>query len=149
MKGASFPFDNVLIERGSSVPIQRQLYAILRSGILRGRLSSGSSLPPTRAFAKQLGIGRNTVIAAYDQLLAEGFVDARQGSGTWVVQLEHKEAQQPSAPNLLGLSRRGEVIARRPQSRKNKLISGVPRERNLPVLHLGEDPGAQCPASWR
>ena len=137
MKSASFPFDNVLIERGSSVPIQRQLYAILRSDILRGRLSSGSSLPPTRAFAKQLGIGRNTVIAAYDQLLAEGFVDARQGLGTWVVQLEHKElAQQPSAPDLLGLSRRGEIIARRPQPSpspgKTNLHPGFPESETFP-----------------
>ena len=84
MKTASLPFDNLAIDRTSAVSIQRQLYAMLRSDILKGRLPNGFALPPTRAFAKQLGIGRNTVIAAYDQLLAEGFVEARQGLGTLV-----------------------------------------------------------------
>ena len=91
LRGASFPFDSVVIDRASPLPLQRQLYAILRADILKGRLANGFALPPTRALAKQLGIGRNTVIAVYDQLLAEGFVDARQGSGTFVTPLMHKE----------------------------------------------------------
>ena len=83
LRGASFPFDSVVIDRASPLSLQRQLYAILRADILKGRLANGFTLPPSRALAKQLGIGRNTVIAVYDQLLAEGFVDARQGSGTF------------------------------------------------------------------
>jgi GntR family transcriptional regulator / MocR family aminotransferase len=155
MKRASFPFDIIVIDRASSIPIQRQLYAILRSGILTGRLSSNSVFPPTRALAKQLGIGRNTVIAVYDQLLAEGFIDARQGLGTWVVELEHKEsAQQPSAPELLGLSRRGAMISSRPQPSpgpgKRNLHPGFPESETFPfstwarilarnARHRGED----------
>jgi GntR family transcriptional regulator/MocR family aminotransferase len=137
LKGASFPFDSVAIDRASPLPLQRQLYAILRADILKGRLANGFALPPTRALAKQLGIGRNTVIAVYEQLLAEGFVDARQGSGTFVTPLMHKEtARHPTAPDRLGLSRRGEVIASRPQPSphpgKANLQPGFPESETFP-----------------
>src|SRR5690348_13042920 len=79
-----FPFDLVVIDRTSSTPINRQLYSSLRASILEARLRPGFTLPPTRTFASQLGIGRNTVIAAYEQLEAEGYVQSSTGSGTWV-----------------------------------------------------------------
>ncbi|WP_415854229.1 PLP-dependent aminotransferase family protein [Sinomonas sp. G460-2] len=56
----------------------------LRAAIQSGRLAAGSLLPPTRALAADLGIARNTVSEAYGQLVAEGWLVARQGSGTRV-----------------------------------------------------------------
>ena len=66
------------------VPLHRQLYQGLRERILDGRLRSGERLPSTRALAGELGVGRNTVLEAFEMLLAEGYLEARTGSGTYV-----------------------------------------------------------------
>ncbi|WP_026411026.1 PLP-dependent aminotransferase family protein [Actinomadura oligospora] len=66
----------------------------LRTAIRIGRLGPGTRLPASRALAAGLGISRGTVRAAYDQLVAEGYLTARQGSGT-VVALR---AQAPPEP---------------------------------------------------
>ncbi|MGB1253706.1 MAG: PLP-dependent aminotransferase family protein [Candidatus Promineifilaceae bacterium] len=66
------------------LPLHRQLYESLRSGILSGRLRTGTRLPPTRALALELGVSRNTVSKAYTQLLTEGYLESRVGSGTHV-----------------------------------------------------------------
>ncbi|KIL99897.1 putative transcriptional regulator of pyridoxine metabolism [Paramagnetospirillum magnetotacticum MS-1] len=65
-------------------PLHRRLYLGLRDAILDGRLGEGSALPSSRALALHLGLARNTVLAAYDQLAAEGFTEARRGSATRV-----------------------------------------------------------------
>jgi GntR family transcriptional regulator / MocR family aminotransferase len=65
-------------------PLSRQLYSRLREAILSGALHSGEKLPSTREMSEQLGISRTVVLLAYDQLLAEGYVEGRAGSGTYV-----------------------------------------------------------------
>ena len=65
-------------------PMHSQLTRALRAGILRGQFPPRSRLPATRWLAAELGISRNTVLAAYEQLRAEGFVDGRVGSGSYV-----------------------------------------------------------------
>ena len=65
-------------------PMFRQLYVRLREAILSGSLRGGEKLPSTRDLAEQLGISRTVVLAAYDQLLAEGFGEGRRGSGTYI-----------------------------------------------------------------
>src|ERR1700690_4106666 len=82
----SLPFD-LLLERNRDEPIHRQIYSALRSHILEGRLGADVNLPGSRLLAQHLGVGRNTVLSAYDQLLAEGYVQARSGSGTFVAPL--------------------------------------------------------------
>lgn len=64
--------------------LYQQLYQSLRSAILAGQLSPGTRLPATRAMARELGISRNTVLLAYEQLLAEGYAVGQTGSGTYV-----------------------------------------------------------------
>ena len=61
-----------------------QVYRQLREAILDGRLRRGERLPPTRELARSAAVSRNTVSTAYERLLAEGFVTARVGSGTFV-----------------------------------------------------------------
>jgi GntR family transcriptional regulator / MocR family aminotransferase len=56
----------------------------LRAAIRSGQLVEGSRLPPSRAYADELGLSRGTVTAAFDQLIAEGYLVARRGSGTYV-----------------------------------------------------------------
>uniref|UniRef100_UPI000A59EA83 GntR family transcriptional regulator n=1 Tax=Variovorax boronicumulans TaxID=436515 RepID=UPI000A59EA83 len=62
----------------------RALHRQLRDAILDGRLQPGARLPATRALAQRLGVSRNTMLAAYDLLLSEGYLLARPGSGTYV-----------------------------------------------------------------
>ena len=64
--------------------MNRQVYAGLRQAILDGTFGPGSRLPSTRDLAEQLGISRTVIVLAYEQLLAEGYVIGRGGSGTYV-----------------------------------------------------------------
>ncbi|MFE9748165.1 PLP-dependent aminotransferase family protein [Saccharothrix saharensis] len=68
----------------------------LREAIRAGRLTPGARLPATRRLAVELGLARNTVAAAYDQLVAEGYLTARRGAGTRVAPLPRPTA--PTAP---------------------------------------------------
>jgi GntR family transcriptional regulator/MocR family aminotransferase len=72
------------VDSAGPEPLHRQLYAALRGAILDQRLRAGARLPSTRTLASLLGVARNTVHGAYDQLLAEGYLEARHGSGTYV-----------------------------------------------------------------
>ncbi len=65
-------------------PLNRAVYAALRQRILEGSISSGR-LPSSRALAEELCVSRNTVLFAYEQLAAEGYVETRRGAGTFVV----------------------------------------------------------------
>ncbi len=66
------------------VPLYWQLYLHLRAAILSDRLKKGMKLPSTRALASELHIPRNTVVNAYEQLLAEGYLESIAASGTFV-----------------------------------------------------------------
>lgn len=87
MKRVRLSLDMLSVDRRVREPMHRQIYAALRRSILDGRLKPNSLLPATRRLAEELGVGRNTVIAAYDALTAEGYLETRTGSGTWVVEL--------------------------------------------------------------
>src|SRR5579884_3154326 len=110
----------IIIDGSSPVPFHRQLYDHLRASILSGQLQAGTRLPSTRALAQDLGISRNTVTTAYDQLLAEGYIESRVGHGTTVVPLlpEHlinvaptHAAPLSATPAHPQLSQRGQLIA--------------------------------------
>ena len=64
--------------------LYQQLYQSLRSAILAGQLAPGTRLPATRTMARELGVSRNTVLLAYEQLLSEGYAVGQTGSGTYV-----------------------------------------------------------------
>lgn len=72
------------LDRGSRVSLFRQLDDHLRRTILCGQLKPGMRLPSSRVLAKDLGVSRPTVINAFEQLVAEGFLEARTGSGTFI-----------------------------------------------------------------
>jgi GntR family transcriptional regulator/MocR family aminotransferase len=72
------------VNRADNSPLFRQLYQQLRSAILSRRLRPGTKLPSTRELASQLGVSRSAAVAAYEQLLAEGYTSGRPGSGTYV-----------------------------------------------------------------
>ena len=84
---APLPFDLAGIQLDPRRGLARQLYQALRERILDGRLRSGTRLPAGRELAELLGVSRNTVCRAVDQLYAEGYVQARVGDGTYVAPL--------------------------------------------------------------
>jgi GntR family transcriptional regulator/MocR family aminotransferase len=89
-------------------PLYRQVYLGLREAILSGAFRAGEKLASTRDVAEQLGISRTIVLLAYDQLLAEGFVVGRSGSGTYVANGVTGSPPVPSANSAtLRLSRFG------------------------------------------
>lgn len=80
-------FNPAGIELDRKRGLTRQLYEALRQRVLDGRLASGTRLPASRDLAAALSISRNSVVRAYDQLYAEGFIEGRVGDGTYVAQL--------------------------------------------------------------
>lgn len=84
-------------------PLYVLLAARLRQLIDDGDLPTGSALPADRAFAGQLAVGRNTVVAAYDLLAAEGRITRRQGSGTRVSGPATTAPDTTAAPMFLNL----------------------------------------------
>ena len=74
----------VEIDRNLKVPLYKQLENFLRSSILDGMLKPKQKLPSSRELAEDLGISRITVKSVYEQLLAEGYLKSKTGSGTYV-----------------------------------------------------------------
>jgi GntR family transcriptional regulator/MocR family aminotransferase len=74
------------LEGDDASPLFQRLYRQLRAAVLEGRLRPGARLPATRFLARELGLSRNTVLAAYDQLASEGFLALRHRSGVFVAE---------------------------------------------------------------
>lgn len=72
------------VDRSAAHPLTRQVHDALRDEVLSGIRPPGARLPSTRELALELGVSRNVVLDAFEQLRAEGFLDARRGSGTYV-----------------------------------------------------------------
>ncbi len=102
----------------AAAPLNRRLYELMRQAILRGAWPAGARLPSTRELAADIGLSRNTVLHAYQQLLAEGYVAARAGSGTFVSDtLPAPMRRKPGATGdaaapAAQLSRRARVLLR-------------------------------------
>ncbi|MFC4303684.1 PLP-dependent aminotransferase family protein [Cohnella boryungensis] len=74
------------IDRACGTPLFRQIYETFRRRILQGELQSGEKLPSTRELASSLQVSRTVIVEAYEQLLAEGYIEGRHGSGTYVAE---------------------------------------------------------------
>ena len=98
-------------------PTYAQIYRGLRRAILEGRAEPGLRLPATRALAGDLGVSRTTVLAAYEQLLAEGYAEARVGAGTFVAAQLPARAPRAGPPCRSGGCERSERHRQRGSSR--------------------------------
>lgn len=113
-----------LSDRGG--PLNHQLYLGLRQAILDGRLAPDTKLPASRRLAKELRVGRNTVTAAYEQLAAEGYMEARTGAGSFVSRVlpdpvpagDGRSDTIAKPPPALRLSARGAALLRLGGSRR-------------------------------
>lgn len=102
-------------------PLNLQIYRIIREAILAHLLEAGIQLPSSRELARELRVSRNTITFAYEQLIAEGYLEARPGSGTFITdtipdQIPDSLASPPLKPDLphkYGLSPRGENLIKR------------------------------------
>jgi GntR family transcriptional regulator/MocR family aminotransferase len=84
-------------------PLSRQVYQWIRHAIVERALRPGESLPSTRELAEENSISRTVVVQAYDQLIAEGFITGRRGSGTYVS--EHLHSTASPAPQKIAQMR--------------------------------------------
>jgi GntR family transcriptional regulator len=74
----------IRVEKGSAVPISRQIADQLRAQCLSGRLTAGTQIPSVRQLARELTVNQNTVLRVYERLTAEGLLEMRHGEGTYV-----------------------------------------------------------------
>jgi DNA-binding transcriptional MocR family regulator len=133
------------LDRGSIVPIYRQIYERLREQILAGALPEGMRLPPERTLAERLEVNRSTVVHAYRDLAADGLIAQRVGSGSrvasldggrpertesvpwWVTLPPWRVGQFPAVLGELAASEHGDLIA---------FVQGVPPEDPSPLADL-------------
>ncbi len=140
------------LDRNGTVPLAVQLAEQIRQAVLARRLKAKVRLPSTRALAEELGVSRATVLAAFDQLIAEGYLEGRQGSGTHVAAelpetfltagsivppvSENTEKNRPAArPFRLGVFDAEEF----PHSEWGKLLGRIWRNPSADLL-ASEDP---------
>jgi len=88
---------SVALDRASGEPLVRQLYVGVRELILTQRLSAGTKLPSTRRLSRELQVSRTVTLDAFGQLAAEGFIEARHGSGHFVAQLQLPRSEPRSS----------------------------------------------------
>lgn len=93
---------------GGDGPLYREFAEALKRAIDRGEIPLGTVLPPERALAKALAVSRSTVVAAYDRLKVEGWIESRQGSGTWVRRPDEHDRGGVDAVATAGLFLRDE-----------------------------------------
>jgi GntR family transcriptional regulator/MocR family aminotransferase len=91
----------VELDRGGDLPLHEQLERTLRAAVREGRLRAGAPLPSSRGLGASLGISRGVVTAAYGQLAAEGYLEARQGAPVRVSRGVRAHAPPPPTPSLL------------------------------------------------
>jgi GntR family transcriptional regulator/MocR family aminotransferase len=127
-------------------PLQQRLYRALRRAILDGTLAPGARLPATRTLARELGVARNTAIAAYEQLADEGYVAARTGAGTTVAAaLPDAPLELPGRSGALGDPARSGGARRGPprlSAAAERMLARAPRRGvawGMPRRHLPYD----------
>ncbi|MDO8701261.1 MAG: PLP-dependent aminotransferase family protein [Undibacterium sp.] len=131
------------LDKNSEAPRNRQLYRLMRQAILDHVLPADTRLPSSRDLATELHISRNTVLYAYEQLLAEGYVEARAGSGTFVADtvpdaLHLPTASKPRQSNKavsVQLSQRGHRLVQQAGAASQQwgaFVPGVPDVTQFP-----------------
>jgi DNA-binding transcriptional MocR family regulator len=90
----------IVLDRETGTPVNRQIADQLRGEVVAGRLASGERLPAIRNLARELGVNRDTVAAAYERLAAEGVLESTVGRGTFVAESGDAAAPKAAQPTL-------------------------------------------------
>lgn len=125
MKKARSVFElwTTLLDRQSNIPLSVQLAASLRRAISDGRVAAGARLPSTRALSNEIGVSRSTVVTVFEQLVAEGFIQSRIGSGFYVPDREKPFENTPRYTGAREISKHAKVV----QSLAGKIRVGKSR----------------------
>ncbi len=131
----------IRIEPRAREGLQLQVYNAVRGAILDGTLVPGTRLPSSRALADDLRVSRTTTLLAYEQLLAEGYLAARRGSGTFVTDeipdaLPHRPSARVIHTKHPQLSRRGAALAALPSPARRVAGPAKPFRLGVPALDL-------------
>ncbi len=95
------------IDAGARAPLQEQIAACVRRGLVAGELTAGQRLPPAQELADALAVDRNTVLAAFRQLRDDGVLEFRRGRGVRVTEQAVVRAElQDAARQFVTLARR-------------------------------------------
>lgn len=124
---APLPVDLSGIHLDPQRGLARQLYQALRERILDGRLQSLTRLPASRDLANLLGISRNTVTRAFDQLYAEGYIEGRVGAGTYVAELSAATRPVPAPQAQPSDAPQSAALQLLQSHHLNPPLSGAPR----------------------
>ena len=114
-------------------PAHRRVFETIRRAILGRQLPGGAKLPSTRDLAIDLGFSRNTVLVAYEQLLAEGYVEARTGSGTYVADTLPDFAQRTPTQTLPEAAGARIGSLSRSLSQRGLRLTAMPSDRNYEI----------------
>lgn len=148
----------------ASLPQNRQLYRALRELILQGRLQGGQRLPSSRQLATAMQIARNTVLYAFEQLQAEGYVLTRHGAGSYVAETLPDPSPQGEVTTPVENAAGGPYLSRRVQQvlggmqmrgfmreRTPAFLPGVPELAQFPHLlwqRIWQRQQRQMPRDW-
>ena len=110
------------LNQQSGATLGKRLYDALQQAIQDNDIAGGTRLPASRDLARDLGISRNTVLSAYEQLQSEGYLETRTGSGTFV-SLRLPDPQLPVVPLAPGGSRVRHSVAPQISRRGNRLLT--------------------------
>ncbi|MDN3359999.1 PLP-dependent aminotransferase family protein [Actinomadura sp. DC4] len=159
----------VVVERHAGSPLSVQLGRQLREAMNDGRVRAGERLPSSRALASALGVSRTVVTAAYEQLYAEGWLEGRHGSGTYVADIAPAAAEmrerddgsggRPAEAGVIDLRpgvpwsgaldtpawRRAWRLASNASPVARPDLRGLPGLRAALVEHLRRSRGVACP----
>ncbi len=134
------------LDRNTGVPLYRQIYGGFRRAILDGLLRPGQRIPSTRALAAELEVSRFPVLAAYEQLLHEGYLAGRIGAGTFVSATLPDHALQPVRVAKVAGRSRGPAhaprIVRQAQERERPSRDGGLRPFRVSLPGLDQFPHA-------
>jgi GntR family transcriptional regulator len=127
----------IRIERGSSVPISRQIDEQIRAQCLSGTLRPGDPLPAVRRLAQQLAVNVNTVLRVYERLAADKLIEMRHGDGTYVLPGSARanssrllaEERDHFTREWNAIVRRGLLIGLKPHELRRLLTSAVAEAR--------------------
>jgi GntR family transcriptional regulator/MocR family aminotransferase len=137
----------VTLDRGGRLPLREQLERTLRDAIRDGRLGAAARLPSSRALSAQLGVSRGVVTAAYDQLVAEGYLETRQGAPVCVAASVRTQSPRSTAPSLqprfaYDFSPGLPDLAGFPRDRWLRSVRSAWRETELDAIGYGDPRGA-------
>ncbi|WP_459479999.1 MocR-like pyridoxine biosynthesis transcription factor PdxR [Clostridium saccharoperbutylacetonicum] len=113
------------IDRHSKISLSKQLYIYYKNSILKGKLKSNDKLPSTRELSRDLNIARNVVLDCYEQLMAEGYIYTKSGSGSYIC--EGINFQQ------IKLKRKSQINKNDTDVEKISFRTGIPDLDSIPI----------------